>query len=198
MEAFLEEWFWWLLGLALAVAWAQWHLTPGQAAAPTQVAARVPPKPSTPFLDKDNYIGKHVMIAWECAQGWVGGCDVAVLQHLAGITDLSLLCRAASSVDAKAIQDRLMASLGPHGLRPHRVLCYGTSIGKQAVVRQMTPTLYIDSDVEVIKYLHKHIPYLVRVDKALTGREPFAENTNIVAASSVASYVRAVSTSSAF
>eukprot|EP00759_Apiculatamorpha_spiralis_P012638 PhF_6_TR19608/c0_g1_i1/m.28608 len=102
------------------------------------------------------------MVIREAVQ-WASPDDLLALQHLAGVSELFVMCKVSSEDEVGGAVDGVMRILGGSGMVKHRIFCYSTLVGKQAAARQLTPTLYIDSDLETIQYLHKHIPYLVQV-----------------------------------
>eukprot|EP00760_Papus_ankaliazontas_P030617 PhM_4_TR4934/c1_g1_i2/m.79789 len=143
-----------------------------------------------------NYIGWKVMVSTTALDN---GCDSDALHHLAGVCELHLLCPADTPAAAAEAVSKHHAALGPFGLARHRILCHSTTAGKQAIVRQLAPTLYVDDDEATIAYLARHTPHLVQVDRAFcdddgAARAPVVrwDVVNCVRARTLTSYMHAV------
>eukprot|EP00484_Ammonia_sp_Unknown_P012282 CAMPEP_0197078746 /NCGR_PEP_ID=MMETSP1384-20130603/213277_1 /TAXON_ID=29189 /ORGANISM="Ammonia sp." /LENGTH=256 /DNA_ID=CAMNT_0042517615 /DNA_START=709 /DNA_END=1479 /DNA_ORIENTATION=+ len=54
-----------------------------------------------------------------------------------------------------------------HGLAKHKILFCTTRKGKSSMVRQLMPTLYIDSDEFVLKQLYQHLTEVVQITPLL-------------------------------
>jgi len=137
-----------------------------------------------------NYIGWKVAVAWEA----IGPDDMTVLQHLAGVCELFIVHHAACEAEAAAARDAVIRTIGADGttgLPRHRILCHQTSVGKQALIRQVAPTLYVDTECDVLKYLHRHIAHLVQADPKVhpKGRSPCMRlDSNVAMAASLTEY----------
>ena len=83
------------------------------------------------------------------------------------------------------------SGLFEQGLKRHRVLTCSTVKGKQAVARQLLPSIYVETHPEVVQYMAAHVPYLGVVADALPAgpRRP-----NTILSPSLRAYVATITT----
>eukprot|EP01061_Rhynchopus_euleeides_P024497 TRINITY_DN39493_c0_g1_i1.p1 TRINITY_DN39493_c0_g1~~TRINITY_DN39493_c0_g1_i1.p1 ORF type:complete len:232 (+),score=83.05 TRINITY_DN39493_c0_g1_i1:178-873(+) len=87
--------------------------------------------------------------------------QIEILKRLAQDCDLHLVNIVTSDEEAEAMEAEI-ARVGLYdcGLKRHKVIVCDTLVGKQAVARQLSPSIQVESDPEVVKYIAAHIPYL--------------------------------------
>eukprot|EP00759_Apiculatamorpha_spiralis_P040409 PhF_6_TR38992/c0_g1_i1/m.58345 len=91
--------------------------------------------------------------------------DRCSLQEFSTICEVYFICKVDEESQLKELQELLMQQFWSYKMVPHRILGYSTAAGKQAIVRQISPSIaIIDNDVETVTYLKKHIPHVVLVD----------------------------------
>ncbi|KAJ9446694.1 Peroxisome biogenesis protein 22 [Diplonema papillatum] len=54
-------------------------------------------------------------------------------------------------------------------IAPHKVLCCDTIIGKQAVARQLAPSVYIETNEDVVNYIAQHLPHVGFITESVPG-----------------------------
>ena len=85
------------------------------------------------------------------------------LQYLSSHCNCILLVRVSSEEERGNVEDKWMTTL--KGATPRKnILCYKTDVGKQAMMRHLTPSLYIDSDLSVLDYLEPYVKKLVCIN----------------------------------
>eukprot|EP01083_Nonionella_stella_P002098 6028_1 len=72
-----------------------------------------------------------------------------------------------STYESDVIQLFVKNEIVKCGLPKHKILFCTTQKGKSSMVRQLMPTLYIDSDEVVLKELHQHLTEVVQVTSLL-------------------------------
>eukprot|EP00667_Euglena_gracilis_P019939 EG_transcript_21449 len=117
-----------------------------------------------------SYIGWKVLLGFECfTEGFqIRPCDLDALHHLAGSCDLYILKQVSHDrEEAEVMRVCEDANLIKNGLDPCKILFCSTRKGKEAIGRQLSPALYIDSDELTISYLAAHLPHVTLVDPSL-------------------------------
>ena len=91
--------------------------------------------------------------------------------------------------EAAVLSELARIGLFDCGLKRHKVLTCGTMQGQQAIARQIAPSIHVDADVDVVKYIAAHVPYLGFVSPSAPS---FALRDNTLHATSLSRYLDAL------
>eukprot|EP00754_Rhynchopus_humris_P020136 Rhum_TRINITY_DN14679_c38_g2::Rhum_TRINITY_DN14679_c38_g2_i1::g.110483::m.110483 len=146
-----------------------------------------------------SYAGWKVLVCLRAVQAKEGGDgfslaeeELPVLRSLAQESELHVVAMVESDKEEDDIRAALERSgLFEQGLKRHRVLTCGTVKGKQAVARQLLPSIYVETHPEVVQYMAAHVPYLGVVADSLPAgpRRP-----NTILSPSLRAYVATITT----
>lgn len=81
--------------------------------------------------------------------------DVIVMLPVKDVAEKTALC------DAMALSGLTSSPLGGPSIAPHKVVFFTTEVGKVAIVRQLRPSLHIDTSATTVTSLTRHVPELV-------------------------------------
>lgn len=86
----------------------------------------------------------------------------ALLEALTEVTDSTCLLFQVSTDEQELEVQQTMKSLCP-AFPQHRLLFYESAIGKTAILRQMVPSVYIDSDVAFLSKIRPHLKQVIAI-----------------------------------
>eukprot|EP01059_Diplonema_ambulator_P013097 TRINITY_DN2361_c1_g1_i1.p1 TRINITY_DN2361_c1_g1~~TRINITY_DN2361_c1_g1_i1.p1 ORF type:complete len:207 (+),score=45.98 TRINITY_DN2361_c1_g1_i1:43-663(+) len=113
-----------------------------------------------------SYAGWKILMCLTCirvegAEFGIMPDELETLKNLAGTCELYLYSLVSSDEEEDQVK-RVLEKEGVYaaGLKPHRVVFCSTLIGKQAIARQLLPSLLLESDKDVVSYMAEHVAHL--------------------------------------
>eukprot|EP01012_Entosiphon_sulcatum_P057633 TRINITY_DN81440_c0_g1_i1.p1 TRINITY_DN81440_c0_g1~~TRINITY_DN81440_c0_g1_i1.p1 ORF type:complete len:227 (-),score=26.66 TRINITY_DN81440_c0_g1_i1:9-668(-) len=161
---------------------------------------------TTAPLSGTSYLGWKILLNFQVVSngGAISPSEVSILQHLASACDLYFVARVDSDAEAEFIKSACeQCDLFKSGLQPCKVLFCSTLKGKQAIARQLQPSIYVDSDIATVEYLAPHLPHIAVIHTCTSSTDetesrpdavlhPHPIGANVLVAASVADFFRAV------